>query len=68
MKVRDLIKKLQKFPQNADVYIANHDYSLGQGDDISSVSFLGDEDPNDSDDDRLSSKNLCGTNSVIIHG
>lgn len=68
MKVRDLIKKLQKFPQNADVYIAAHDYSLGQGDNISSVSFLGDEEPDDSDDDRLASKNLCGTNAVIIHG
>lgn len=68
MKVRDLIKKLQKFPQNADVYIANHDYSLGQGDPVSSVSHLGSEEPDDNDDDRLASKNLCGTNAVIIRG
>ena len=63
MKVRDLIKELQKMPANAEVYLANHDYSFGQGDKASSVLDMNGAVPDRDDDETV---HLCGKNAVVI--
>ena len=45
MKVKQLIKKLKKMPQNAEVGWEAHDYSLGDSDAIDHVAYIGDEKP-----------------------
>jgi hypothetical protein len=62
MKVRDLIKELKQMPADAEVYLANHDYSLGQGDKASAVLDMNFVDPEDGDE----SSHLIGKNAVVI--
>jgi hypothetical protein len=63
MKIRELIKESQKMPVNGEVYLANHDYSLGQGDKAHSVWNMNVADPADGD----GSSHLIGKNAVVIH-
>ena len=65
MKVRDLIKKLNKMPQDANVFYRPHDYQDGYADPVHSVSFWGDNTPADKGESN-EPENLHGTHSVII--
>lgn len=70
MTVGDLIKELSKMPKSAKIYIACHDYGVGQGDAAFSVNYMKNVDlSEDSDSNYLdgSSASLCGTNSVVIN-
>ena len=65
MKVRDLIKQLQKMPLDANVYFQPHDYQDGYADPVHSVSFCGDNRPSETAEHN-EPENLNGTHSVII--
>lgn len=67
--VGKLIKQLSKMPNSAKVYVAAHDYSMGQGDQAEyAVHMKNVELSEDSESSYIdgSSPSLCGTNSVVI--